>query len=60
MYNHISCLYESVLKRFESSKEQLKELGYLKENLTYNGLEQIQKLERNEPLVRKEEGQIQE
>ena len=48
------------LKRFESSKEQLKELGYLKENLTYNGLEQIQKLERNEPLVRKEEGQIQE
>lgn len=48
------------LKRFESSKEQLKELGYLKENLTYNGLEQIQKLERNESLFEKQEEQVQE
>lgn len=42
------------LKVFDSSKERLKELGYLKENVVYNGLEQLEKLERNERLFERE------
>ena len=43
--------YLNVLTEMEP---RMKEIGYLKETNTYDGLEMLDKLERNEPLVERE------